>query len=256
MIDTHAHLQSSDIGDVERVINEALDCGVEKIICVGYDIPSSIEAVEIAKKYKNIYAIVGVHPGELENLQSDYLQVLENLCQSKKVVAIGEIGLDYHYKPYDKVLQSKVFVEQINLANKLKLPICIHSRDATGDLVQILKDNEHLLNNAGVLHCFGESFGTFNIIKKYNFKISIGGVLTYKNAKNVQEVISKIPMEYIMLETDCPWLTPEPFRGKEKNQPKYVGCVCEKLAELKGITKEEAEKITTNNAINLFKFKD
>lgn len=256
MIDTHAHIQSRDVGDVDKVITSAKQNGVNKIICVGYDIDSSIEAVELSNKYAEVYAIVGVHPSEVEKISDKYLQVLKDLCLNKKVVAIGEIGLDYHYQPFNKELQKKVFTEQLKLADSLNLPICIHSRDATGDLVNLLQENKQYLNNGGVLHCFGESLETFNIIKKYNFKVSIGGVLTYKNARNVQDVISKIPMEYIMLETDCPWLTPEPYRGKEKNEPKYISCVLQKLANLKGLSVEEVEQITTNNAIELFKFKD
>ena len=136
------------------------------------------------------------------------------------------------------------------------MPICIHSRDATKDLLDTLNENKEYLTNGGVLHCFGESVETFNIIKKYNFKISIGGVLTYKNARNVQNAILNIPLEYIMLETDSPWLTPEPYRGKCKNEPKYVKYVLEKLAEIKNAPIKEIEEITTKNAYELFKFKD
>lgn len=256
MIDTHSHIQKREYDNNDNVILDAFNSGVKKIICVGYDIKSSIEAIDVANKYDFVYAIIGIHPSEVEKLNDDYLLKLKQLAKNKKVVAIGEIGLDYHFEPFNKEQQKKVFVEQIKLAHELELPICIHSRDATGDLLQILKENEQYLTNAGVLHCFGESFETFNIIKKYNFKISIGGVLTYKNAKNVQNAISKIPLEYIMLETDCPWLTPEPFRGKVKNEPKYVKYVAEKLAEIKNISVDEVVNITTNNAYDLFKFKD
>ncbi len=256
MIDTHAHIQQSEYEDNNKVILDAYNNGVKKIICVGFDIPSSVEAVEVANKYDFVHAIIGIHPSEIDSLSDDYLKQLKNLAQNKKVVAIGEIGLDYHFEPFDKEKQKQIFVEQIKLAHELKLPICIHSRDATGDLVQILKENEKFLTNAGVLHCFGESFETFNIIKKYNFKISIGGVLTYKNAKNVQSAISKIPLEYIMLETDSPWLTPEPFRGKVKNEPKYVKYVAEKLAEIKNLSVDKVIENTTKNAFDLFKFKD
>lgn len=254
MIDTHAHIQ--DLENVDKSILSAVSSGVEKIICVGYDISSSIEAIKLANKYKEVYAIIGVHPSEVEKVEDDYILKLRELAKSKKVVAIGEIGLDYHYLPFDKDLQKKIFVEQLILADELKLPICIHTRDAIGDTIAVLKENERYLNNSGVLHCYGESFESFNILKKYNFKISIGGVLTYKNARSVVEVISKIPMEYIMIETDCPWLTPEPYRGKCKNEPKYVVEVLNKLADVKGISREEAERITTHNAIELFKFKD
>ena len=223
---------------------------------MGYDVDSSIEAVKLAENHSGVYAIIGIHPSEVESAKDDYLDRLKDLAKSKKVVAIGEIGLDYHYQPYNKALQKKFFEEQIRLANELRLPICIHARDCTKDMLDILEANKVYLLDGGVLHCFGESFETFNIVKKYNFKISIGGVLTYKNARNVQEVVSKIPLEYIMLETDCPWLTPEPYRGKDKNAPKYIVYVAEKLAELKGVTVEEICKITTNNAIELFKFKD
>lgn len=254
MIDTHAHIQ--DIEDVERAILDAKANGVDRIICVGYDIKSSIESIRLAESHDGIYAIIGIHPSEVDKIEDNYLDTLRELSKSNKVVAIGEIGLDYHYQPFDKDLQKRVFVEQIKLADELNLPICIHTRDSIGDTISILKENEEYLNHSGVLHCYSESIESFNIVKKYNFKISIGGVLTYRNARNVVDVVSKIPMEYIMLETDCPWLTPEPYRGKCKNEPKYVSEVLDKLAEIKGLTREEVEQITTNNAIELFKFKD
>lgn len=255
MIDTHAHIQKNEFdGNNDEVIVKAHTQGVEKIICVGYDIASSVEAVELANKYDFVYAIVGIHPSEVDTLDDNYLEQLRDLAQSSKVVAIGEIGLDYHFVGYNKALQEKVFENQIILADTLKKPICIHSRDATGDLLKILDKNKEYLNSSGVLHCFSESFETFNIIKKYNFKISVGGVLTYKNARNVQEVVSKIPLEYIMLETDCPWLTPEPLRGKCKNEPSYVKYVLSKLAEIKNMEEKTVEEITTKNAYELFKF--
>lgn len=252
MIDTHAHIQ--DLDNIDKSIMDARANGVDKMICVGYDIKSSKEALDLAKKHDSVYAIIGIHPSEVEKVSDDYIAELKDMAKSNKVVAIGEIGLDYHYLPYNKELQKKIMIEQLKLADELNLPICIHTRDAIGDTIELLKANEKYLNNSGVLHCYGESFESFNILKKYNFKISIGGVLTYKNARNVAEVVSKIPMEYIMLETDCPWLTPEPYRGKCKNEPKYVVEVLKKLAELKGISIEEAEAITTNNAKELFKF--
>lgn len=256
MIDTHAHIQKSEYEDYDKVVLDAINQSVEKIICVGFDIASSIEAVEVANKYESVYAVIGIHPSEVENVDENYIETLKNLAKNKKVVAIGEIGLDYHFEPYNKELQKKIFVEQIKCAHSLNLPICIHSRDATKDLLDTLNENKEYLTNGGVLHCFGESVETFNIIKKYNFKISIGGVLTYKNARNVQNAILNIPLEYIMLETDSPWLTPEPYRGKCKNEPKYVKYVLEKLAEIKNLPIKEVEEITTKNAYELFKFKD
>ena len=256
MIDTHAHIQKVEYEDNDKIIKSAHENGVEKMICVAYDIKSSIEAVELANKYDYVYAIVGVHPSEVETLNENYIETLKEIANNKKVVAIGEIGLDYHYNGYSKEKQKEVFVEQMKLAHELNLPICIHSRDATGDLIEILKDNEKYLKNRGVLHCFGESIETFNIIKKYGFKVSVGGVLTYKNARKVQEAVAQISMDYIMLETDCPWLTPEPLRGKEKNEPKYIKYVLEKLAEIKNLDVNEVEKITTQNAYDLFGLKD
>ena len=252
MIDTHAHIQ--DLENIDKSILDAIESGVDKMICVGYDIESSRKAIALADKYDSVYAIIGVHPSEVDNISDDYIDVLREMAQTDKVVAIGELGLDYHYLPYDKELQKEVMVAQIKLANELNLPICIHTRDAIGDTIAVLKENEQYLNNSGVLHCYGESYESFNILKKYNFKISIGGVLTYKNARNIVEVVSKIPMEYIMLETDCPWLTPEPYRGKCKNEPKYVVEVLKKLAEVKGLSVEEVETITNRNANELFRF--
>ena len=250
MIDTHAHLQEYE--NVEDVIFNAKQAGVEKIVCVGYDIASSQKAVELSEKYSEVYAIVGIHLSELNDLAKNYLEILENLAKYQKVVAIGEIGLDYHYDGFSKEVQKQVFMEQIELAHKLQLPICIHSRDATGDLVTILQDKSKILSNGGILHCFSESFETYEIVKKLGFKISIGGVLTYKNATNVREVISKIPLEDIVLETDSPWLTPTPYRGQQ-NEPKYLGYVLDELSNIKATNKKIVEEIVTNNSYEIYK---
>ncbi len=250
MIDTHAHLQEYEM--IDEVISNANQAGVEKIVCVGYDLQSSKQAVELSEKYDCVYAIVGIHPSELQNLENDYLFEIEKLASHNKVVAIGEIGLDYHYDGFNKEEQKKVFLEQIKLSHKLNLPICIHSRDATGDLIEILKDNQKYLCDGGILHCFSESFETYEIVKKMGFKISIGGVLTYKNAKNVREVISKIPLQDIVIETDSPWLTPTPFRGVT-NEPKYLPYVLEELSNIKSTNMKEVEKIVTDNSYLIYK---
>lgn len=249
-IDVHAHLDAFE--DVEKVIDDAKINGVEKIITAGYNLASSKKCVELAKKYPGVYAVIGLHPENIEDENADYLSELKVLAKNKKVVGIGEIGLDYHYGK-DKERQKKIFVEQIELANLLNLPIVIHSRDAMGDTMEILKS--HKVKNGGLMHCYSGSVESARELKKLGFSFSFGGVCTFKNAKNVCAVIEDLSMDSIMLETDCPYLAPVPHRG-ERNEPKYIPLIAEKIAELKNIELDEVAKITTNNAKNIFKLKN
>lgn len=249
-IDVHAHLDAFE--DVEKVINDAKINGVEKIVTAGYNLASSKKCVELAKKYPGVYAVIGLHPENIEDENADYLSELKVLAKNEKVVGIGEIGLDYHYGK-DKERQKKIFVEQIELANLLNLPIVIHSRDAMGDTMEILK--KHKVKNGGLMHCYSGSIESARELKKLGFSFSFGGVCTFKNAKNVCAVIEDLSMDSIMLETDCPYLAPVPHRG-ERNEPKYIPLIAERITELKNMQIEEVTRITTNNAKNIFKLKN
>ena len=250
-IDVHAHLDNVRFDeDLDMVVKNAKLSEVEKIITAGYDLKSSFKEVEIANGFENVFATVGVHPENVEDLEADYLEKLETLLKNKKVVAIGEIGLDYHWRKDNQELQKKIFIEQIDLANKLDLPIVVHCRDAVGDTLQILK--EHTPKRESLMHCYGGSVESAEEFIKLGFSFSFGGVVTFKNAKNVQEVVKNIPLEKIMLETDCPYMSPEPYRGKV-NEPKNIPIIAEKIADIKNIKIDEVEKNTTKNAEKMFK---
>ena len=253
LIDTHAHLSDEKFADdFENVIKMAKDSTVEIIITSGSDLATSKAAVKIAEKCDGVYASVGVHPQDVEKFSNETLSELKKLAQSKKVVAIGEIGLEYLEDSPDKNLQKSAFLKQIQLAHELGLPIVIHTRSAIGDTMQILKDNKNLLTNGGTLHCFSESLEIAKEAIKLGLNISVGGVSTFTNAKRLQEVLKEVPLSSIILETDCPWLAPTPFRG-QRNQPSFVPLIAQNLANLKGINVEEVAKVTTQNARRLFK---
>lgn len=259
LIDSHAHLTDTQYSeDLQTVIDNAKSEGLSAIISAGYDFSSSFECVELSKKVDFVYAAVGLHPENVsENYKSD-LEKLSNLAKDDKVVVIGEIGLDYHYlNDYSeekveaiKTLQKKVFVEQILLANKLKKPIVVHSRDAMGDTIEILK--QYSPQTKSLLHCYSGSLESAKILMKLGFSFSFGGVVTFKNATKIQEVVKDLPIENILLETDCPYMSPVPFRGK-RNEPKNVVYVADEIARIKGLTLEKVAEITTENAKKLFK---
>ena len=252
MIDTHAHLTDEKfLGRVHDIISGFKDDGLDMVFIVGTSMQNSEETINLAEKYDNLYAIVGVHPEDIDTYNKEDLINLAK--SSNKVIAIGEIGLDYHYRLDNKEEQRKVFVSQLEVANELGLPVVIHSRDAVGDTLSILKDNKHLLNNGGIWHCFNESLEVFNEIKKMGFIISLGGVVTFKNAKNSTRLIENIDLTDFVLETDCPYLTPEPFRGKATNEPKYVRYVAEHIADVKETSLDEILKATNQNVLRLFK---
>lgn len=252
LVDTHAHLNDEKLEiNLKEIIKNAKENQVEKIICVGFDIKSSKKAIEIAEKYENIFACIGVHPSDAESFNAEAKAFLLENASNKKVVAIGEIGLDYHYEPYDKELQKHVFEEQIILANKVGLPIQVHTRDATKDTLDILKNNKQYLEKGGIVHCFSGSFETLLEIQKLGLKISVGGVITFKNAKNTIELIEKMPLEMLMLETDCPYLSPAPHRG-QINEPCNLIFIAKKIAEIREISFDDVAKISTQNAEKVF----
>lgn len=249
MLDTHCHLNDKMFTDVNDVVNNFLTAGVEKAICIAWNYNSSLKAIELSSQFDSVYAAIGCHPDDCSTFNE---QEIENLLKQnhKKVVAVGEIGLDYFHNKENKEEQKRVFISQINLANKYKLPIVIHCRDAFGDTLEILK--QHKAEYGAVMHCYSGSLEFANELLKLGVKISFTGTVTYKNAVNLHEVAKNIPLDSFFFETDCPYLTPVPHRGK-RNEPKYVVEVAKFVAELRGISAEELIKITDSNAKKFFK---
>ena len=252
IIDTHAHLfEKVYDNDIDRIFNERKKDNLKNIIVVGYSIESSILSVNLAKKY-NCYCLIGVHPAYVNDFNENSILTLKELAKNKEVVGIGEIGLDYHYADVNKQLQQVVFLRQLQLANELNLPISIHLRDAFDDILKILSINKNLIKNSGIMHCFS---GDFEKAKNYldlGFYISFGGVLTFNNAQKNVEVAKNTPLDKIVLETDCPFLSPVPFRGK-RNEPKYCNLVAKKLAEIKQTELRVVEEVTLKNTLKIFK---
>lgn len=251
LFDTHAHLNATQFNeDVEQVIERARAEGVSHIVVVGFDRPTIQRAMELADQYSFIYAAVGWHPVDAIHMTDEDLIMIERLAAHPKVVALGEMGLDYYWDQSPKEVQKEVFRKQIRLAKKVKLPIIIHNRDATADIVHILQE-EQAAEVGGVMHCFTGSVEVAHQCIDMNFYISFGGPVTFKNAKKPKEVAKEIPLDRLLIETDCPYLTPHPFRGK-RNEPSYVKYVAEAIAELKGLSFEEVAQKTSDNAKRLF----
>ncbi|NUH84843.1 TatD family hydrolase [Bacillus firmus] len=249
--DTHAHLNAEQYNeDLQEVIDRALSEGISNIVVVGFDRPTIEKAMELTEKYDFIYASVGWHPVDAIDMTEEDLQWIEELSSHPKVVALGEMGLDYYWDKSPKDIQQEVFRKQIRLAKKVKLPIVIHNRDATADIVEVLKE-EGAGEVGGIMHCFSGSPEIAQECVDMNFYISLGGPVTFKNAKKPKEVADVIPLEKLLIETDCPYLTPHPHRGK-RNEPSYVKLVAEQIAEIKGLSTEEVAQATTENAKKLF----
>ena len=254
LFDTHAHLNADQFEeDVALVIERAKEEGVSNIVVVGFDEKTIKGAIKLAENYDFIYAAVGWHPVDAIDMTEEHLKWLEELSSHPKVVAIGEMGLDYHWDKSPKDVQKEVFRKQIQLAKKVNLPIIIHNRDAHEDIVTILKE-EDASAVGGIMHCFGSSLDIAKQCLKMNFYISFGGPVTFKNAKRPKEVAKEIPLDRLLIETDCPYLAPHPYRGK-RNEPSYVKLVAEAIAELKDITYEEVVAATNENAKKLFAIK-
>ncbi|MBM7704926.1 TatD family hydrolase [Metabacillus iocasae] len=251
LFDTHVHLNADQYEeDMEEVIQRAQDAGIEHMVVVGFDRKTINRAMEIVEKYEFIYAAVGWHPVDAIDMTDEDLEWIEELAAHPKVVAIGEMGLDYHWDKSPKDVQKDVFRRQIRLARKVNLPIIIHNRDATEDVVQILRE-EKVEEVGGIMHCFTGSLEVAKQCIDMNMYISFGGPVTFKNAKKPKEVATQLPLDRLLIETDCPYLTPHPYRGK-RNEPSYVTYIAEQIADLKGITYEELAQKTTANAKKLF----
>ncbi|MTI71011.1 MAG: TatD family deoxyribonuclease [Firmicutes bacterium] len=254
LIDSHAHLTSPRFDkDREKLIKNLRKNNIEVVITSGSSVASSVASVSLAKKYNNIFASVGIHPVNTNEMDENTIVLLKTLANNKNVVAIGEIGLDYHYDYVSKVIQKKWFRRQINLAKELKLPIVVHDREANIDTYNIIKD-ELDSNLKGVIHCYS---GDVKLARKYaemEFYISISGPVTYKNAKKLKKVAKEIPLRNLFIETDSPSLTPAPLYRK-RNEPLYVSYVAAMIAELKDVSVKEVEKRTTENVKRLYKLK-
>ena len=247
MIDTHAHIYSEYYDDIDTLTEELKNKNIIHVINASTNNTDIYEVLELSKKYNNFYlAAVGIHPEEIDSYNLDEL---ENIIKSNKVYEIGEIGLDYHYRDDNKEEQKELFIKQINLAKKYNLPVVVHTRDSIQDCFDVLKNS----NVKGVIHCFSGSIEMAKEFIKYGYKLGIGGVLTFKNSK-LYQVIEKIDLKDILLETDSPYLSPEPFRGKQ-NKPSNVYYVAKRISEIKNINIEEVIEVTTKNAIELFDIK-
>lgn len=248
-IDTHCHISKEYFDDIPNLIDKIVKSGVNKVIVNGCDMKSNLEVLKLVEKYDIVYGALGFHPTELDDFSDEQLIWLEKNINNKKIVAIGEIGLDYHYDNTDKVKQKEVFEKQLQIASKYHKPVIVHSRDAINDTYNIISK----YNVIGSLHCFSSSKEMAERFIKLGFYIGIGGVCTYKNAKEIKEVIKAIDLEYIILETDTPYLSPEPVR-KEKNTPCNIPIIASYIASLKDVDLSIVSRVTSANASRLFDF--
>ena len=250
LVDTHAHIYDKQFKpDFDEIIDR-ISKELEFIVSIGYDLESSEKSVNLAEKYPFIYGVVGVHPTDIKKYSDTVERKLEELARNEKVVAIGEIGLDYHWMEDPKEEQEEIFRRQMELSRRVGLPVVIHTRDAMEDTVKILEDYKDV---GGIMHCYPGSYETAEkLIDRYYF--GIGGVVTFKNNKVTKETVKKLPIEKIVIETDCPYLTPEPFRGK-RNEPVYVRYIAEEIARIKEMSFEKVIEITTENAKKVYNIK-
>lgn len=252
LFDSHSHYNDEYFDENrEEVIKMVYDQDVTKTVCIGYNLKQSKKAIEIAKEHSFIYATCGISPNDSEDFNEENLKALEEIAKDDKVVAIGEIGLDYYWSKDNKELQKEYFIKQIEIANRLNLPITIHTRDAAIDTIEILK--AHPVKKGGIFHCCPLNQELIKEGLKLGFYISFSGVITFKNAKP-EECIKLVPLDKLLIETDSPYLSPEPFRGR-KNDPSKVRYVAMKIAEIQGISLEEVAKITYKNAMDIYNIK-
>ena len=251
IFDSHAHYTDKAFNDDrENMLGSLRESGICGVINCGADIESSVFSVELANKYDYIYAACGIHPEEADKIPENYIEIIRNLATNEKCVAIGEIGLDYYWRQDNKEKQKELFEKQILLSKELDLPIIVHDREAHGDTLEILKKHKP----KGVLHCFSGSPDTAEEMLTLGMYIGLGGALTFKNARKAVEVAQMLPLDRLLLETDCPYMAPVPFRGK-RNYSGYIPYIAEKIAEIKGIDTQTVLDITSENAKKLFDLK-
>ena len=250
LVDSHAHLEMDEFdGDREAVIRRAQESGVDCIVTVGLNLEDSRKAVALAERYSFIYASVGVHPHDVKSIDETTYDLLGELSKSDKVVAYGEIGLDFFRNLSPRDLQIRRFGEQLELAAELDLPVIIHDRDAHRETVEMLKGRGE--GRGGVIHCFSGDYDMAAKCLDMGFYISIPGTVTYKKSDTLRDIVRKLPIDRLLVETDCPFLSPEPKRGK-RNEPAYVAHTARRIAQIKGIPFEEVERITSRNARDVF----
>jgi TatD DNase family protein len=251
LIDTHVHLNAHQYNDdLEEVIVRARENGLEKMVVIGCDRPSIERTMELIEEYDDIYGVIGWHPVDAIDCTDEDLKWIEELSAHKKIVGIGETGLDYHWDKSPKDVQKKLFRKQLALAKRVGLPIIIHNRESTEDCVEILKE-ENAEEIGGIMHAFSADKKTADEIIAMNFYVSLGGPVTFKNAQLPKDIAVHVPLDRLLIETDAPYLTPHPFRGK-RNEPAHVKLVAEKIAELRGMSYEELAAATTENAKELY----
>jgi TatD DNase family protein len=254
LIDSHAHLEMPEFRrDLEQVILRAKASGVEYIFTVGTEKRDWMRALEIAHSNPSVYAILGVHPHNAKEIDDQTYPTLRGLCRNEKVKAYGEIGLDFYRNLSPRGVQLKRFREQIGLARELRLPIVVHDREAHQETLEILK-SEKAEECGGIIHCFSGDYEMAKVCIDMGFYISVPGSITFKNAESFREIVKKIPWESLLVETDAPFLTPEPFRGK-RNEPSYVRYTAQKVAEIKKVSFEKVAEVTTENALRVYRLK-
>lgn len=252
IIDTHAHYDDEQFDiDREEILNSMQDGGIELVVNVGADMKTSEQTLKLTEQYPFVYGAVGVHPSSTMELDETKIERLKELANMPKIVAIGEIGLDYYWDEPDRDTQKKWFDRQMELAREVKLPIIIHSRDAAKDTLDMMKA-AHAGDISGVIHCFSYSVEMAREYLNMGFYLGIGGVVTFKNARIIKEVVEYVPIDSIVLETDCPYLAPEPNRGK-RNSSLYLPKVVEEIAKIKGLEPDEVIEITKRNATKLYR---
>lgn len=246
LVDTHCHIFNEYYQDIDEVIARAYDNGLGMIIVNGYDKKSNEEVLELVKKYDIVYGALGIQPEYAMDASEEDFKFIEEHINDDRILAVGEIGLDYHYD-IDKDRQKEVFKRQLDIAYKYNKPVIVHSRECIQDTYDILK----MSNVEGIMHCYSGSVEMAREFIKIGFYLGIGGVSTFKNASRLVDVIKEIPMEYIVLETDSPYLSPEPYRGK-RNEPINVGVILQKICDIKGLEYKQASDVTTKNVLRLF----
>lgn len=257
LIDVHAHLSGDEyeeLGGLPALLARMRENGVERVIASGFDYESSLRSMRLAEEYEQVYFCAGFHPSELARFSNGDFERIKELCKHDKCVAVGEIGFDYHFENNPpKQTQKEAFLRQLEIADELSLPVVIHSRDAAEDTYELLETNRRLLRCSGLMHCYSYSPEMLTRFETLGLSFSFGGTSTFKNAKKVVASVECVPAHRIFSETDCPYLTPTPFRGVFPNEPKNVKYVVEKLAEIRGVSVEEMEQQIENNAYALFR---
>ena len=254
LIDSHSHLEMPEFKrDLDEVIQRAKESGVEYIFTVGTEKKDWKRVLEIAHSYSSVYAILGVHPHNAKEIDGESYTILRELCRDEKVKAYGEIGLDFYRNLSPREIQLKRFREQIGLAKELKLPIVVHDREAHQETLEILK-SEKAAECSGIIHCFSGDYEMARACMDMGFYISIPGGITFKNAERFQEIVKRIPLKSLLVETDAPFLAPVPFRGK-RNEPSYIRYTVQKIAEIKKVSFEKIAEMTTENAFRIYRLK-